>query len=727
MKRLNILILLTFLTTFPLFSQTVFYEDFENGDPFLEDDTSTEFTFAGNEDCLEESYVIGDNLNSVCSDHEDSPNPNGNCMSVRLANEASWTPFYVKSNLDIIPGQYKISFKCANTTKEGGDIQTARILFRTDESPNVVKQLEYGSEWIKYEIITDIKYVATEFLFFAYFMDVEQSFAIDDIKIELLCMKSGGRAFINEEPGPVHQTDFCFGTPIFAYGTSYTGDCFAISLSKVNIGSQNWSVLGTKNYCGIPFNESIIELTEEFDFNPNLYLTYRITVKFYDEELCENEFFYGRKFRVWDCCESGAEIESQVTCLDEGQTGKVTVALDNPLEFSMIESIASLDNQYTYFSHSEGLDPNKVIIEFTSNGCSCTGNPINFEVYLEDCPDPIILQTDPIPCCSNNCDNLEQDGSWVPQPCLIVNGDLAYKVCFDFITDDPVLDIIPGPASMPCNNTLAGIQWEEFDDVFEVCGYLFVDDPFCVQNSATVFVERENQCCELTVPYNLEDCDISPCFDQGIPEIESIYNPSGENHYVEISIPGASDGDIIVVTNNKTGMSSNHMLTTIKCGPFGITRNGRRIGGIACSGIRFLELFDCETVNSEEETCYDLTIEIGDCSYILVGDYCDEFIYTPPPIGPIQGLVNNGGNNDNSDVMIYPNPITDGQLLNIEHHKTIASISIFNLHGQLVYSNDKINSSVHQVATAALENGLYLIQIESLDDKVINKRIQIFK
>lgn len=75
-------------------------------------------------------------------------------------------------------------------------------------------------------------------------------------------------------------------------------------------------------------------------------------------------------------------------------------------------------------------------------------------------------------------------------------------------------------------------------------------------------------------------------------------------------------------------------------------------------------------------------------------------------------------NYNNLKVTLYPNPVQD--ILNVETDLEIASVEIYNLHGQkVVQSNQKV------VMVSDLASGIYLVKIEDVNKNVSTKKIVI--
>ncbi len=72
-------------------------------------------------------------------------------------------------------------------------------------------------------------------------------------------------------------------------------------------------------------------------------------------------------------------------------------------------------------------------------------------------------------------------------------------------------------------------------------------------------------------------------------------------------------------------------------------------------------------------------------------------------------------------VSIFPNPVMD--IMNIQGNSSIKQVQIFNLVGQLVFSQE-LNSKTVTVNTSAIQTGVYNVKI-SMDNGTVNKKIVV--
>jgi len=75
-----------------------------------------------------------------------------------------------------------------------------------------------------------------------------------------------------------------------------------------------------------------------------------------------------------------------------------------------------------------------------------------------------------------------------------------------------------------------------------------------------------------------------------------------------------------------------------------------------------------------------------------------------------------------SDIRIYPIPVTDKLYISVPNSISIASISIVSVTGQPVYSA-KINNIFTEVDMSHFASGFYFIRILSNNNRIIIKKI----
>lgn len=75
---------------------------------------------------------------------------------------------------------------------------------------------------------------------------------------------------------------------------------------------------------------------------------------------------------------------------------------------------------------------------------------------------------------------------------------------------------------------------------------------------------------------------------------------------------------------------------------------------------------------------------------------------------------------------IYPNPANG--FFTIESDRTLHSITLFNLNGQLLFTQENIvGNNTMSIDPGTIENGAYLLAIRLSDDTVVTKQIQFFR
>jgi hypothetical protein len=91
-----------------------------------------------------------------------------------------------------------------------------------------------------------------------------------------------------------------------------------------------------------------------------------------------------------------------------------------------------------------------------------------------------------------------------------------------------------------------------------------------------------------------------------------------------------------------------------------------------------------------------------------------QFIVKPLSVG-----VNELKNNNNS-LTIYPNPTSN--LVNIDA-KDMTSISIYNVLGEMIYTQNKTSTNSMQINTSQWSKGIYTVQVNSNNQSITKKLI----
>jgi hypothetical protein len=361
---------------------------------------------------------------------------------------------------------------------------------------------------------------------------------------------------------------------------------------------------------------------------------------------------------------------------------------------------------------------------------------LKFDLRWTDCTNVLWLMTDPIPCCESSCDGIDFDGGDVVNECIIVNGNEAHEVCMSFSVDSDITieDIIPMESSGICEANFSGVSWTVDGGDLKICGYLELENPDCEFGDAVFYIQTDEGCCEVSIPFSFpEPCDVSDCIDQGSPDIQIIRGTVRGGHRVDISIPGASNGTEISVTDNKTGETTSYTAGQIQCAPWQITQQGGRPIGVPCTGISMPADINCDGGDDGEtpDNCYSLTIKVGDCVYIITGDYCDEWIVDP--ILPTDGGGPRSANSTSDqkkptklgDLNVFPNPVSNGSSLFILHEEIITSLQLISINGQVVIEQDKLNLNEVELSVNNIEKGMYILRVETASNEVEFKRISI--
>ncbi len=116
-----------------------------------------------------------------------------------------------------------------------------------------------------------------------------------------------------------------------------------------------------------------------------------------------------------------------------------------------------------------------------------------------------------------------------------------------------------------------------------------------------------------------------------------------------------------------------------------------------------------------------------DSTYQLTG--CVDYSYDSYEILPrdaddfVKGLASVGSNNI-SGLEVYPNPVSNGNVyLNADNR--LESVTVFNMIGQAVYREAELNSTQVSMNLDMLNDGVYLLRIETVKGETATRRIMI--
>ncbi|MBN2175486.1 MAG: T9SS type A sorting domain-containing protein [Bacteroidales bacterium] len=78
-----------------------------------------------------------------------------------------------------------------------------------------------------------------------------------------------------------------------------------------------------------------------------------------------------------------------------------------------------------------------------------------------------------------------------------------------------------------------------------------------------------------------------------------------------------------------------------------------------------------------------------------------------------------------TSLLVFPNPANE--VFTVHTNNTIAEINLYNTLGQKVYSEQNLNENLHRIFTGSFKNGVYILNVKTVDSKVANQRIVINK
>ena len=76
--------------------------------------------------------------------------------------------------------------------------------------------------------------------------------------------------------------------------------------------------------------------------------------------------------------------------------------------------------------------------------------------------------------------------------------------------------------------------------------------------------------------------------------------------------------------------------------------------------------------------------------------------------------------------MIFPNPGSDALNIHFNGRNTILAYKLFDSMGNLIETNDEINTQSHTINTEAYPTGMYVLRLVTTEG-VISKKIQIIR
>ncbi len=441
-----------------------------------------------------------------------------------------------------------------------------------------------------------------------------------------------------------------------------------------------------------------------------------------------------------------AEVISLPECVKEGEVFSITVEIDGLLSNSDIEAIYSFDNLYTYVNHfivTQTPNSTIVVIRFISNTCTCEGEMLTFDIVIEGCSCPIWVMTENIPCCATPCkETYVKD--WETSDCYFYNGCLARDFTLIVSSPDAITGISAVGDNITCTTTIIGISITPGPGAgnYTVTGTMKFDDPTCTGHAQIdMSLDTKNGCCLLTHNFSFpggckipEECNIKP------PTPQLIYDGNPPAMTVSLGFPLGTN---VTITNNNTNSSVTTAVQKILCPPFSITTTGT-VNGNSCAGIVFkIPEYDCEKEVEGQSSMYSYTITVGDCVWVITGDYCDVItIYRQVP--NTGGEKDAGGSSEDRSgevedafatdevgdrtISVYPNPIQSSDVLNFDFSRlsvAVKTIRITDMSGKVI--EDILPEAGVEVFSHSLSNdlsqGVYFVIFGLEDGSVESKKL----
>lgn len=526
---------------------------------------------------------------------------------------------------------------------------------------------------------------------------------------------------------------FCFGDPIFFHGTAEQSDRFAIGVRSRIIGSndpfENWQ----GQHESYSFDGASFDLTDHFNF-PVGY-EYQVTFGVSDVPNCIGWTPVVGTFKVIDCCEiEPFGYTSFPECTFEGHIFKIDVLFNESLTEDDVDLIYSTSENFdligTEINISQSSGITTMTLTFESLGCSCDGDMVSFDIRLVGCTNNIWIMSQNIPCCESDCSEINVDYAKITEDCSIVNGEISYPFegALTTITGSEIVSISASGTGGLCPTDLANFNYQISNGQVQFSGIVQALNPECEWGDIELIIETDVACCTMIIPFSYpKPCDDVECL-ESTPAIEGIFSQTNGNEII-ISVPNSNG--IVIIKDNLTGQTSTQSVDKVECGPYSIDKWGNWTG-VDCQGFSYQVDYDCTSTEGEEtsNSLYDFTIIIGECEYRFVGDYCDETVYGNPKEGDHEIGGRSSDNNASESIFavnIYPNPSTLGSDLTIESSKLIKQVSVFDMNGMLI-SNLELNEPMNKLLLSKsneISNGLYLVKVVSLDEKIEYKKLII--
>ncbi len=361
---------------------------------------------------------------------------------------------------------------------------------------------------------------------------------------------------------------------------------------------------------------------------------------------------------------------------------------NGPWTFTPIQS----NNSYTVSGLSPGDQVCFISRRYCANqqGASCWSE-------LECCTVP--------ESCSTSCSDIDLAWADIIGECEIINNEIGYWFEGE-LNLPPEATIVSIEAEGTNGNCPTDVVGFNYDANGFISGALLSLDQNCSGGDIVLTVETETDCCEIVIPFtSFPDCDQEDCLEGG-PSISSSCDGS-----IVMSVPPTTR--TVTVTNNRTGVSTIHLIGVLQ-------------GPVGANNVGFIMNFDgdCDELEDPNDSKYDFSIDFDGCTYRFIGDFCEE---CPEDGEPTDGVTRDwsSGAQKITEVNVYPNPSIAGNDFNIESTSSIKNLTLKDMQGRTILSQQlkEASSSFIMSTPEDLQTGVYILQLLTMDDEFITKKI----
>ncbi len=560
--------------------------------------------------------------------------------------------------------------------------------------------------------------------------------------------QTSGDVFFNNDQNDLvtMKNTFCSGEEIYFHGELFNGDFsdrYALNVRSRPLGSnQNFSNFQSAGHFFENFDGASREITSLLNLPEGF--EYEVYFGVSNPPECIGWTPIIDTIRVIDCCAIGGAIIETPECWDPNNTPQIVrVVLNGPIEESNIRELYTNNPYFDIIGYDievQGSLSYLTLYLHVVECNDCEGLMFDFDLILGDCNNLIWLMTPKIPCCSDECEILELNTYW--HECVVVNGRKGYqlRMVFDITSNVNINDVLIDIWDTQCFGDFSGLQYYISNGQLIIEGYAATECEFIVDGS--ILISTDEGCCRETFTISLyDDCD-PECLEATAPKIEEILDSEIPGCYtIKISVP-AGAGSTIDYTDNTTGNSTTLNVVQSNC-PY-IDKKGN-LAYRSCNVVFITECYECPEEGEmghgddlSEDSEYSITLTIGECKYVLTGDFCDFKPVTDPhfpddePDDP-QDPDDDGNSSrsstasldrENGDIFIYPNPITDMRcsISNLAQFEKY-DVQIIDVSGMVV---EQIFDQTADKQTFEFSNtGIYFAKVIPYSKEPITKRFVV--